>query len=249
MKFVQAGRASGPIAALVAFGLLLGLSPLAAQEGPAPRRQTLTVTGEGHATGVPDMATFSTGVVSEAKVAREALDANSKAVADLIAAVKGTGVEARDISTSGFSVQPQYAEPKKDSNDGPRIVGYQVRNTVSVRVRDLARLGGLLDQVVTSGANQIGGIAFDIADPSKLEDAARVAAVEDARHQAELIANASRVRLVRVLTVVAGSAPRPMPRMMAAAPMRLKAADAVPVEAGESEVTADVTITYEIEPR
>ncbi|MBB3772044.1 hypothetical protein FHS55_002653 [Angulomicrobium tetraedrale] len=240
MKFMRA--------TLCATALLASLSPLAAQEAvPSVRRPTLTVTGEGTARAAPDMATFSTGVVSEAKTAREALDANSRSVTGLVEAIKSAGVEPRDIVTSGFSVQPQYTVPKKDSNEPPRIAGYEVRNAVTVRVRKLDGLGDLLDKIVTSGSNQIGGISFDIADPSTLQEAARVAAVKDARHQAEVIAEAGGVRLVRVLAISGeGAAPRPMMRMMA---MPAAKADSVPIEAGESEINANITITYEIEPR
>jgi uncharacterized protein YggE len=236
-------------APLCAVALLAGLLPAIAQEMPStPRRPVLTVTGEGVSRAVPDMASFSSGVVSEAKTAREALDANTRAVAAMVAAIKDTGIEARDIATSGFSVQPRYAPPKKDSPDAPQINGYEVRNTVTVRVRDLARLGDLLDKVVTSGANQIGGISFDIAEPAKLEEAARVAAVKEARQQADAIAEAAGVRLVRVLSITSnGTSAPPMPRLMAA-PAMMKA-EAVPVEAGESEIRASVNVTYEIEPR
>lgn len=243
MKFT---RAFFCVCVLLA-GLSSGVSPLAAQElGSASRRATITVSGEGKASAVPDMATLSSGVVSEGKTAREALDANSGAVAQLIEAIKAAGIEARDIATSGFSVQPQYAPPKKDSNEAPHIAGYQVSNNVTVRVRDLGTLGDLLDQMVTKGANQIGGIAFDISKPEALEDTARAAAVKDARHQAGIIAEASGVRLVRVISIASEGGPRPMPRMMMASAMK---AEAVPIEAGESEIRAGVTITYEIEPR
>lgn len=234
---------------LFACGLAVAPRPLAAQElPPAPRRPTLTVTGEGRAAGVPDMASFATGVVTDGKTAREALDANNLKVAELIAALKEAGIEARDIATSGFSVQPQYAPPKEKTTEPPRVVGYQVRNSVSVRVRDLARLGDLLDRLVTSGANQVGGISFTIADPSKLEDEARTDAVSKARHQAEIIAQASGVRLVRVLNITANGGAMPMPRAVAM-PMLMKQADSVPVEAGETEVNASLQVTYEIEQR
>lgn len=225
------------------------LAPAVAQELPAtPRRATLSVTGEGVARATPDMASFSTAVVSEAKTAREALDANSQSVAAMIAAIKASGVEERDIATSGFSVQPRYAPPRKDSTEAPPVVGYEVRNAVDVRVRDLGKLGGLLDALVTSGANQIGGIAFDIADPSALEDQARVAAMRDARHQADIIAEAGGLRVVRLVAIsTSGTIDPPMPRMMAA-PAMMKA-EAVPVQAGESEVRARVSVVFEVEPR
>jgi len=233
-------------ATLVATTMLVGLSPLAAQDMGRPNpRPTLTVSGEGTATAAPDTASFASGVVTEGKTAREALDANTKAVADMVAAIKASGVEPRDISTSGFSVQPQYANQK--NNEAPRIAGYQVRNTVSVRVRDLTKLGDLLDQMVTTGANQIGSISFDIAKPAALQEAARVDAVKDARRQAEIMAEAAGVRLVRIVTINGEPGMRPMPRMMAASAMMKS--DAVPVEAGEAEVHSNVSVTYEIEAR
>lgn len=232
-------------ATLVAATLLVGLSPLAAQDmGQANRRPTLTISGEGSASAAPDTASFASGVVTEGKTAREALDANTKAVADMVAAIKASGVESRDVSTSGFSVQPQYAAQKKD--EAPRIAGYQVRNTVSVRVRDLSKLGGLLDQMVTTGANQIGSISFDIAEPAALQEAARIDAVKDARRQAEIMAQAAGVRLVRIISITGEPGARPMPRMVVAQMMK---SDAVPVEAGEAEIHSNVSVTYEIEAR
>ena len=236
-------------AALLAAMAVTGAIPAAAQDAMrTPRASTLAVSGEGVATATPDLARFSTGVVSTAKTAREALDANTKDVADVIAAIKTAGVEPRDIATSGFSVQPQYGPTKPGSNDVPRIVGYEVRNTVSVRLRDIALLGGLLDKIITEGANQVGGISFEVAEPGKMEDEARVAAVKDARRQADQIAEAAGQRIVRVISIAEeGANFPPSPRMMAAAPMAKR--DFVPVEAGESEVRLRVSVVYEIEPR
>lgn len=240
-------RATACAAVLGTAALFASLSPLAAQDlAPNARRATLAVSGEGTASAAPDRATLTSGVVSEGKTAREALDANSAAVATMIAAIKAAGVEGRDVSTSGFSVQPQYAPQKKDG-DPLRIASYQVTNSVTVRLRDLAKLGDLLDQLVTNGANQINGIAFDLAEPGKLEDAARAEAVKDARHQAEIIAGAAGVRLVRVVSINSDAAPQPMPRMMMMA-ARAEKMDSVPVEAGETQVRAGVTVVYEIEP-
>jgi len=234
-------------AALIVAALCAAAPAAYAQDsGIAGRRATLSVTGEGVSTAAPDMANFSSAVVTEGKTAREALDANTKAVSDMIGAIKSTGIEDRDIATSGFTIQPQYTAPKKDSNEAPRISGYEVRNMVSVRVRDLALLGGLLDQVVTSGANQIGGIVFDIADPTSLEDTARAEAVKDARRRADTMAAAAGLRIVRVRSMNQDGIVRPMSRGMAA-PAMLKA-EAVPVEAGEAEIRANVSIVYEVEP-
>ncbi|MCK0196748.1 SIMPL domain-containing protein [Ancylobacter sp. 6x-1] len=239
--------------AAISAALLLALAPLAAsaQELPKPaKRPTLAVTGMGRVTAAPDMASLSAGVVSTGKTAREALDANTAAVADIIAAVKGSGIAERDIQTDGFSVQPQFGDPKREPNQNqnqpqaPRIVGYEVRNTVSVRVRDLGGLGPLLDTLVGKGANQLGSVSFGIAEPGRLQDDASIDAVKDARRQADLLAGAAGMRVVGVLSMQTSFASAPMPRMMAMAAKM----DSVPMEAGETEVRASVSVVYEIEP-
>src|SRR5690606_36041629 len=127
--------------------------------------------------------------------AREALDANTAAMAELIAALKAEGIEARDIQTSGFSVNPNYVYSDARDEHGytlpPKINGYQVSNTVSVAVRDLGELGSILDKSVTVGANTINGVSFSVADPSELYNEARRAAFADARDKAALYANAA----------------------------------------------------------
>jgi uncharacterized protein len=239
----------------LAFVLSLAAFPVLAQDAPpppsSPRPAIFVLSGEGKASATPDLAVISSGVVSEGKTAREALDANTVAMAKLIAAIKGAGVEDKDVATSGFSVQPRYVYSQR--NDGtqepPRITGYEVRNSVTVKVRDLSKLGGILDQAVTEGSNQIDGLSFDIADKKKLYDEARKDALADARAKAELYAGAAGVKLgrLRELSEQTGGGfppPRPMMRMeMKAAPQ----AD-VPVERGEQEISVNITATWEIAP-
>ncbi|MEW5420372.1 SIMPL domain-containing protein [Amorphus sp. 3PC139-8] len=218
---------------------------LAVSAVPAFARDTanLTVTGTGTAAGTPDMATVSVGTVTEAASAGDALSENSSQVQAVIDAVKGAGIEARDIQTSGFSVSPRYTNPGNDSNEAPKIDGYRVTNGVTVRVRQLDTLGGLLDTLVKAGANDVSGIQFAISNTDKLEDTARTAAVADAKHKAALYAEAAGVRLGRVLAITEGGnqEPRPMPMM------RMEAsAMSVPVEAGEQSLSAQVRIVYEI---
>src|SRR5690606_39335868 len=127
--------------------------------------------------------------------AREALDANTAAMAELIEALKASGIEARDIQTSGFSVNPNYVYTDARDENGyslpPRINGYQVSNTVTVTVRDLDALGSILDKSVTVGANTVNGVSFAVADPAALYDQDRHAHVADARAKAELHAPAA----------------------------------------------------------
>src|SRR5690606_21510231 len=133
--------------------------------------------GRGEVVAAPDTALINSGVTTQGATAREALDANTAAMAELIGTLKEAGIEARDIQTSGFSVTPNsvYSDAR-DANGytlPPKIVGYQVFNSVSVRVRDLPSLGTVLDRAVTVGANTINGGAFSVADPSRLYDEAR----------------------------------------------------------------------------
>jgi uncharacterized protein YggE len=233
------------LAAALALSLSLGwlAAPAHAEELV---RATLTVVGEGEAAAAPDMATFSTGVVASGKTAEEALAANSKAMGDLIAALKALGIEDRDIATSGFSISPQYSQPPQNSREAPKVVAFEARNTVAVKVRDLSRLGGLLDRMVQAGANQAGGLRFGLADDAALTEKARVAALKDGQAQAKAMAEAAGMRLLRVRRIA------PADRggdMIAPAPMMMKAeARAVPIEAGELAARARVTIVYEVEP-
>ncbi len=220
------------------------LGPARAQE---VARATLSVVGEGQVSAVPDMATFSTGVVASAKTAEEALAANSKSMSDLIAAVRDAGIEQKDIATSGFSIQPQYSQPTQNNREPPRVVGYEVRNTVTVKVRDLTRLGTLLDRMVQAGANQAGGLHFGVAEPRVLEEKARIAALQDGIAQAKTLAEAAGVRLLRLRRIAPGErggVAFPAPPMM----MMKADARAVPVEAGEISAQSQVTLVYDIEP-
>ena len=152
--------------------------------------RTLSVQGTGAAAGRPDMANASAGIESRGKTPEEALGANTKAMNTLMAAIKRHGVADRDIETSSFNVSPIYAQ-QANQRGTLNIEGYQVSNQVSVRLRDLDKLGGLLSSLVEAGANRLHGVSFEIADPAKLQDDARKAAIADARKRAELYATAA----------------------------------------------------------
>ncbi|HEY0033615.1 MAG TPA: SIMPL domain-containing protein, partial [Devosia sp.] len=173
---------------------LFALAPLALMAGFAlpAFAGTITIDGMGEVRAVPDMAVINSGVTTQGATAREALDANSAAMAELVATLKEAGIEARDIQTSGFSVNPNYVYSEERDANGyslpPKINGYQVMNTVTVAVRDLPALGSILDKAVTVGANTINGVTFSVADPSEIYNEARRAALTDAREKAELYA-------------------------------------------------------------
>ncbi len=238
--------ASVPALFAVIMAIVLA-GPASADEGEDGQ---IRVTGVGEVYAAPDMATVSLGVVIEAETASGALRQNSDAVAQLIAALKEEGIAARDLQTSGISVQPVYSRPSRSTpraNEAPKIVGYSVRNTVSVRIRDLEKTGTLLDKMVSLGSNSMNGITFSIADPKPLRNEARKAAVADARAKAELYAKAAGVKLgdVKLITEPRAQPPRPVAiQMRAATPV---AESAVPVEAGELSISARIEIVWAID--
>lgn len=235
--------------ALVLSALPLMPLPALAQEAPA---RTISLQGTGTVSTAPDMATITSGVVTQAKTAREALDQNNKAMAGLIDVIKSAGIEDRDIQTSGFRVEPQYVYSDKRDQNGyskpPEIVGYQVYNNVTVKVRQLDALGGVLDQMVTAGSNSINGISFGVNDPAETLDAARKSAIEDARHKAELYAGALGLTLGPVLSVSenGGNIPQPFAAKTMAMDVR---AESVPVQAGEMDYSVNVSVSWEIEAK
>ncbi|NND69598.1 MAG: SIMPL domain-containing protein, partial [Halioglobus sp.] len=140
--------------------LLSGATWAAADGDPGSR---ILVTGQGSAQLKPDMAVLNLTVTREGKTARAALDANSAAMAEVLAAMKKAGIEERDLQTSNFNIQPRYAQSPRQAGGErppPRIVAYTVRNSLSVRVREIGRVGEVLDTSVTLGVNEGGNILF-----------------------------------------------------------------------------------------
>lgn len=225
--------------------LTTGLATAVVLAGGAWAQETpqVTITGEGRVEAAPDMATFTVGVTSQADTAKAAMDRTSAGVEALLATLAQAGVEPRDIQTTGLSLNPNWNH-RSDGSGPPRIEGFTAANNVTVRVRALDSLGGVLDEVLESGANTFNGLSFGLQDPAPVEDEARRAAVEDARRKAGLYASAAGVTLGRVISITEAQAqggPQPMYRMEAA-----MASDSMPVAAGELSVTAEVTITWEI---
>ena len=244
IRAVAIGSALVVVAALAAATLIGPGTGISAPDGAPPR--LIAVSGLGEVKTRPDMATISTGVVSEAATAKEALAKNNAAMAAVIAALKNAGVAEDDIQTSDFSVSPKYPPYQPNQTTAPRIVGYTVSNQVTAQVKDLAKLGTILDTLVQAGSNQINGISFGLNEPKAKLDEARKKAVADARAKAELYAEAAGVSLGKVIQISESTAVIPMPMYKMEA--RAQAADAsVPIAAGQQTVAANVSITYEIQ--
>ncbi len=200
----------------------------------------ITVTGEGIVDVAPDMATISLGVTTSGATAKEAMDANSAALKAVMEQLTAAGIAPRDMQTSNLSLGPDYS--KYDSSSGGTPGAYVANNMLNIRVRDLTKVGEILDASITDGANTLNGISFGLAEPRPQMDEARKAAVADARARAQLLAEASGVALGPVIAVTDGGGyanPAPMFRQEASA-------DAVPVAGGELSVTANVTVTFGI---
>lgn len=209
------------------------------------RLRTLTVSAEGDVEVVPDMAVVRAGVETTSATAEQALEDNSRAMTRVIDALKAKGFAPRDLGTSSFNVQPEYDRSKSRAAQAPSIVGYRVSNILTIVIRELKQVGPVLDEVIRLGANQLHGLSFVVSDADEKLDAARREAVVAARKRAELYATAAGVTLKRIVTISeSGTAsPRPMMASRRTAAM----AEAVPVEPGAQELTARVTVVWEIE--
>ncbi|MFN3936247.1 MAG: SIMPL domain-containing protein [Gemmobacter sp.] len=218
----------------------VALAPLTAMAEP----MRLSLVGEGQVETRPDMASISIGVVTEARTAQEALRENSARVAAVLDRLRGAGIEDRDLQTSGLGLGPrmEYAPQRQ-----PRVAGYQATNTVTVRVRDLAILGGVLDAAVADGANQLQGLSFGLSDSQPVMDEARRRAVADARRKAGVIAEAAGVKLGAIREISeSGGWHAPQPRMRG---MAMEAAsDSVPVAEGEVSYSVSVSIVWDLLP-
>ncbi|NOT39366.1 MAG: SIMPL domain-containing protein [Alphaproteobacteria bacterium] len=229
------------VAALAAAALIGPRPSMSASDNALPR--VISISGLGEVKTPPDMATISTGVTSEAVSAKDALAKNNVAMAAVIAALKNAGISEDDIQTSGFSVSPKY--PNYPA--AQRIIGYTVSNNVTAHVKTLKNLGPILDTLVQSGSNQIGGISFGIDEPKKVLNEARKKAVADARAKAELYAEAAGVSLGRVVQISESSTITPPMPMMRMAVETVANDASVPIAAGQQTVSANVSIVYEIE--
>lgn len=222
----------------------LSAAPAVAQMATVPAGVAdgaiLEVTATGRTTRVPDLATIRAGVVTPATTAGTALAANARRMADVLRALQAAGVERRDIATATVSLQPQYRD---ENGRAAVIVGYVATNTVSIRFRDMARSGAILDALVGLGANQINGPSLSLDRPDAALDEARADAIGRARARAELYARASGLSVVRILSITENgeSAGAPPPVYYA---MRSAAVADTQIAPGETDVTATVAVRF-----
>jgi uncharacterized protein len=200
----------------------------------------LNVSSEAEARRVPDVATLSAGVVTQAADGNTAMRQNAEQMDTVMKAIRAAGIADKDIQTSGISLNPQY---QYKDGEAPKITGYQASNTVSLKVRDIARLGKVLDGLAAHGANQINGPSFEIDQPEPVYDEARVAALKKAQARAETYAKTLGLKVRRIVSISEGRSGGVRPVMMMAA--RAQAAD-TPVAPGESTLSVNLDVTFEL---
>ena len=240
-------RISRPL--LLTLSLALGTATMTAHAQNAayaiPTDGTLlSVSANAEASRVPDVATISAGVVTQAVDGNAAMRQNAEQMARVMTAIKAAGIAEKDIQTSGINLSPQY---RYVENEAPKITGFQASNTVNLKVRDIARLGKVLDALAAQGSNQINGPSFEIDQPEPVYDEARLAALKKAQGRAETYATSLGLRVRRIVSISEGNGGgfRPMPMMMAQA-KSMDRAESTSVSPGETTLTVNLDVVFEL---
>lgn len=235
-------------AVLIGFALGAAAAPLAAQTPEAPAAAgatTLDIVARGETRRVPDIANINAGIVTQAADAATAIRENAARMSAVVAALKRAGVADRDIQTSNLSLAPQY---RYGENQPPVVTGYQASNALTIRFRDIARAGTILDALVATGVNQINGPELTLDNPDAALDEARIDAMAKARARAELYAKAAGLRVRRILAISESQDfGRPAPVVMARGAMQTFDVAESKVLPGEQTVGVSVSVRFELQ--
>lgn len=234
---------------LTVMAIAAATGALAQNASPTPRDfavpETISVSGTGKSTLVPDRFVFTLGVQTVANTVDEAVNENNRRTAAVIAALRKAGAEERNIQTSNFNIWPQ-----QDYQEGrlPRILGYQVSNQITVRSTKIGDAGRLLGVAINAGVNTSSGLTFEVSDPARGREQGLRAAYEDARAKATLLAQAAGRSIGRAITISEGLQAQPIhpPMMGRVMSMEAKAVSDVPVEAGSQELSYTVSVVFEL---
>jgi hypothetical protein len=210
---------------------------------PTAERDTIAISGQGKVTGIPDIATISVGLQTEKPDVKSAQKENTDKMNRLIANLKNLGVESKDIQTSYYNIYPQY-----DWTNGRQILrGYQVSQGVSIKIRNLSKIGDILSAAGEGGANQVSGLSFNIDDPEALRQEARVKALENAKEKADALAKVAGVDLGKIVSFSEyAETPYSAYKSYDLGGMGGGEAAAPTVESGSMDIIVNVTVSYEI---
>lgn len=235
------------------FGFLVFLGTLVANNlksyqyigKPTAERDTIAISGEGKVTGIPDIATISVGLQTEKADVKSAQTENTTKMNRLITNLKNLGVESKDIQTSYYNIYPQYDWP-----NGKQILrGYQVSQGVTVKIRNLTKIGDILAAAGENSANQVSGLSFNIDDPEALRQEARVKALENAKEKADALARVAGVDLGKIVSFseYSGTPSYSAYKMIDGLGYGGGSEGAAPaVESGSMDILVNVTVSYEI---
>ncbi|MGD0116123.1 MAG: SIMPL domain-containing protein [Dehalococcoidia bacterium] len=233
------------LAALALLGSACGSEKvtLAAQDN---NTQGITVSGEGKVSGTPDVAVLSLGVSSVKPTVKEARDDAAGTMQNVINAIKGDGVADKDVQTTQYNISPEYDYPP---NASPKLTGYRVTNTVTIKVRDVNTTSQVLDDVTAAGGDivQVQGITFTIDNPETLQDQARGDAVTDAKARAQRIADSAGVTLGAPISISEGTNVPAVPVFAGAANGSAAVAPSTPIETGQLDVDITVQVVFAIQ--
>ncbi len=230
---------------LFAYTKLAGPIPFSLNSVTTAKTDTFSVSGEGKVTMMPDIAVVSAGVTAQgATVTKVQQDLNTKINAVTLA-IKKLGVDEKDIKTSYYNISPTYDY----SSSTQRVTGYQANSNLTIKVRKIDMVNAVIDAATAQGANEVGGVHFDVDDKTKAENQAREQAVTDAKSKAQAAAKAAGFKLGRVINYSEGGGAGPRPMMYDAVKSVPIAGGGAPtqVEPGTSELSVSVTLSYEIQ--
>ncbi len=222
----------------------------------AATTNTVSFNGEGKVLAKPDIAVADFSIVTEAATSKAAQDQNSTKSQKLVDYLKSQSIVDKDIKTTSYNIYPQYTYPRPcPLNVGypcvekqQQVSGYQVNESIEVKIRNLDNVSEILDGAVTAGVNQVGQLSFQIDNPEALKDQARTKAITDAKNKADNLKNQLGIKLGRIVNFSEGTNGYPVPMYESA---MLGKGGGVggggpSVPSGENEITVDVTITYQI---
>jgi len=215
-------------------------------------QNTITVSGSGEATAIPDSARFRVGVTHEAETVADAQKQSTEAINEIISYLKDQGVADEDVKTTSYDISPRYKYTENEGvprrPDGERqLIGYEVSQRVQVTVTDISQAGDLLSGVGERGADDVSGLSFVVEDKEALQQEAEVAAIENTRKKAQRLADALGVSLQRVVSYDQSGGYTPTHRKRERDDAAAGDAASPDVPAGESRIQQQVEITYEIQ--
>jgi uncharacterized protein len=212
-------------------------------QGPVITGTRLDVSARAEVTRAPDIAIINAGVVTQAPDAATAMRDNAQRMSRVIAALKKAGLADRDMATSSISLSPQY---RYEENKPPVITGYQASNQLNVKFRDIGKAGSVLDVLVREGANQINGPTLALDNPQAALDEARASAIKSARARADLYANATGMKVKRIVAISESEGFNQGPVPVMARQMTSDAAAKTEILAGEQSVAVTINVVFEL---